>query len=368
MDDYTYLITTIGAQDINISLYDLYVNNIYANGNITILGNILNVTTYNVNVTGDIHATGVISGNNSQWNRTGTSVILSHKNDNVGIGTSNPTQKTEIVNIDTSNALKIDQNADSGSSTSTGGALLIENTGNVGAGLVIYSNIGATASGRLLNIRADNSAFDQAGLHIDYDGNANALEVVHNGQDSSAQAFNVVSYNTQDSAFTITSYATGKGAQKMVHVGNSTTTSASAISIDLQNDGTSNTSAQGIYLDATEGKTTGDLLTLRNFGDYVLNVNATGGMGVNMHNPTQVLDVNGSTKIRENAYITGNVGIGTTSPNNKLDVVGSMNVTDNLIVSNVTNQYNPNTGVYFCSDGGMVIGNYTDAEANGDGC
>ena len=37
------------------------------------------------------------SGNNSQWNRSGTDVILSNTDDNVGIGTTTPTSKLHVI-------------------------------------------------------------------------------------------------------------------------------------------------------------------------------------------------------------------------------------------------------------------------------
>jgi hyaluronoglucosaminidase len=127
---------------------------------------------------------------------------------------------------------------------------------------VIYSNLGATANGRLLNIRADNAAFDQAALHIDYDGTANALEIVHSGSDASAQAFNVVSTNTLDSAFTVTSSVAAKTCAKIVHIGDAATTAASGLAVDLTGE---DTACQGLYVDSTAvSGTTGKLLRLRN--------------------------------------------------------------------------------------------------------
>jgi len=105
--------------------------------------------------------------------------------------TTNNNKAALITNTGTGNALKIDQNGNTSVSTSVGGALLLDNTDNTGAGMIIYSDQGSGASGRLLNIRADNAAFDEAALHVDYDGVANAVEIVHNSSTEDSVALTV---------------------------------------------------------------------------------------------------------------------------------------------------------------------------------
>ena len=80
-------------------------------------------------------------------------------------------------------------------STSTGGVVNIDNTASTGAGQVIYSNAGADAAGRLLNVRADNAQFPAAAVHVDYNGAGNAVEIVNSGTGSPSVALNVVSSN-----------------------------------------------------------------------------------------------------------------------------------------------------------------------------
>lgn len=156
----------------------------------------------------------------------------------------------------------LQQDGNVGNSTSVGGAFLLDNTDNNGAGLIIYSNIGSEANGRLLNIRADNTGFDQAVVHIDNDGTANTLEITNNSTDSSAQALNVVSNNPNDTTLGINGVETSKGTLKIVHNVAGGDSSASGISIDLQGTGTE---AQGIYVDSTATTgTIGNLLRLRN--------------------------------------------------------------------------------------------------------
>lgn len=230
---------------------------------------------------------------------------------------------SETIFHENGEQLIISQDGNVSNSTSVGGAILLDNTDNNGAGLIIYSNIGTPANGRLLNIRADNNGYDQAVVHIDNDGTANALEVVQSGQDSTAQAFNVVSTNYQDSAFTVTSNATGKGVAKIVHDGNSLTPNASGISIDLQGNGTA---AQGLYVDSTATSgTTGDLLRLRNrsIDQFVVDKNG---------NASSIADINGFRLcIQDDCRTTWPTGGGSTDGNGSiLGTTNQVSVTNGL--------------------------------------
>lgn len=179
----------------------------------------------------------------------------------------------------------ISQDGNVGNSTSVGGAFLLDNTDNNGAAMIIYSNAGSEANGRLLNIRADNTGFDQAVVHIDNDGTANTLEIVNNSTDSSSQSLNVVSNNPNDTTLGINGVETSKGTLKIVHnVAGGGDSSASGISIDLQGEGTQ---SQGIYVDSTSASgTRGDLLRLRNRSIDQFTIDANG-------NTTSISDING---------------------------------------------------------------------------
>ena len=150
-------------------------------------------------------------------------------------------------------------------STSGGGALLLNNGTNTGAGLVVYSNAGASATGRLVNIRADNAAFTQPALHVDYDGVGPGVEILHNGTGSDANALNVLSTNQNDTAVGIHGSEISKGTVKIVHnYPGSADPNASALSLRANGAGTQ---AQGIFFDAEDGGTTGNLMKFRNAGD-----------------------------------------------------------------------------------------------------
>ena len=176
-------------------------------------------------------------------------------------------------------------------STSTGGVVNIDNSASTGAGQVIYSNAGADAAGRLLNVRADNTRFPAAAVHVDYSGAGNAVEIVNSGTGSPSVALNVVSSNPNDTTLGISGQELGRGTVKVTHTGTGDDANASALSLRLNGTGTA---AQGIFLDATSG-TTGKLLNLRNAGDSKIvatsdgKLLATGGLGVGNSAPATAI-------------------------------------------------------------------------------
>ncbi|MFB7114051.1 hypothetical protein [Streptomyces sp. NPDC056291] len=95
-----------------------------------------------------------------------------------------------------------------------------------------------------------------------------AVTIYQAGTSGAGVALNVVSAKPTDSAMYLSGVETARGTLKIAHGngGASATAdaSAAAISVDLQWNGKAGTAAQGIYLTATEGPTTGRLVTLRN--------------------------------------------------------------------------------------------------------
>lgn len=86
-----------------------------------------------------------------------------------------------LVNTTADNTISVDQNGNVGTNVSTDGAVHIENTGNTGIGLGVYTNIGATADAPLVSIKSDNAAFDQNVVEIYSDGASPALFIDQNG-------------------------------------------------------------------------------------------------------------------------------------------------------------------------------------------
>lgn len=148
-------------------------------------------------------------------------------------------------------------------STSGGGALLVNNGTNTGSGMVVYTNAGAS-NGRLVNIRSDNPAFNQPALHVDYEGTGTGTEILHSGTGTASNALNITSTNTDDSAVGINGSEITRGTVKIVHnYPGVADPNASALSLRANGVGTA---SQGIFFDAEDGGTTGNLMKMRNAG------------------------------------------------------------------------------------------------------
>jgi hypothetical protein len=169
----------------------------------------------------------------------------------------------------------VPQGVTSGSPTG-GGTLLVNQGSNPGSGLNVYSTAGAGALGRLVNVTASNAAYDRSAMHIDYAGTSNAAEISSTGSGTTGNALNVVSTNNNDSAVGVNGAEISRGTVKIVHnYPGQTDANSSALSLRANGAGTA---AQGIFFDAEDGGTTGNLLKFRNAGVDRLIVNPTGSL------------------------------------------------------------------------------------------
>lgn len=176
----------------------------------------------------------------------------------LGVGGSSQLQ------VDNNGRLTLAYVGDSGFLSSSGGAIFLNQTNNLGTGIGIYSNAGASALGNMINVKVDNPAFTQAAFYMNYDGQSNAVEIVSNSTSSASNALAVTGNNINDSTVGIIGYELGRGTVKITHnrPGTGNDQNASGLSIDLKGVGTR---AQGVYVDSTEtGGTLGNLLRLRN--------------------------------------------------------------------------------------------------------
>ncbi|MET9150056.1 hypothetical protein ABZX82_02055 [Streptomyces griseoflavus] len=101
-------------------------------------------------------------------------------------------------------------------------------------------------------------------------------------------ALNVVSDNPQGSAFQLSGKETGLGTAKISHLNPgpdpNSDAGGAALSLDLKRNGMGGTAAQGIFVTATEGATTGNLIVLRNNGrdDFVVKGSGRAGVGMDI--------------------------------------------------------------------------------------
>ena len=132
--------------------------------------------------------------------------------------TTNNHEAVHITSTAANNALQVEMNADAGNSESAGGALHIDNTGNVGIGLNVYSNIGATADGDLVNLFATNTAFDESVLRIKNDGTSYAILASQTATSGgTVEAFSFNSDNVDNTTMGIGGDQDDKGTIKITH-------------------------------------------------------------------------------------------------------------------------------------------------------
>ena len=175
----------------------------------------------------------------------------------------------EIVPPPSAAALRLAPSGNVPQSAVTGGALQLDNSGSTGAGVVLYSNRGADAVGRLLVINQMNPANPQHAVRIQNVGTASTVSVFHDpaggAGDPNSEAVDIVSTNAQDTALGVRGREAGKGTVKITHAKPDVSdANASALSIALEGAGTA---CQGIFIGNDAGNpTTGDLLHIRNGG------------------------------------------------------------------------------------------------------
>jgi hypothetical protein len=182
-----------------------------------------------------------------------------------------------LTNAGTANALKINQNGNASASTSAGGALNVTNTNSTGAGIVVYSNRGADAAGRLVVIRSDNVLNPQQALYVENSGSGHTMLINHKSTGSNANALVLTSTNENDTTLGITGVELGKGTIKASHnkpPSGGNDANASALSLRCNGSGTA---AQGIFFDSEQaGGTTGKLQNFRQNGIEFWVVTAAG--------------------------------------------------------------------------------------------
>jgi len=176
-----------------------------------------------------------------------------------------------IINEHNGAALKIIQQGDASASTSVGGAINLDNTLNKGAGMILYTN-SPYALGNLVGLRSDNPSFNKNLLHINYEGVADSISILHKGTGRNSNALTVSSLNDEASTVGISGVEKDRGTVKVTHTGSGDDASAAVLSLALVGDGTA---AQGVFL---KGETTGKLIHLINNDEQQFIVTAEGDL------------------------------------------------------------------------------------------
>ena len=102
-----------------------------------------------------------------------------------------------IVGVGSDAALQVIAQGNTPSSTSAGGTVNVDNSGNTGAGLVVFS-AQPTPSGRLLVARASSSTFNQTVAYFENAGTGHAVHANNTAAtpNSTGSALNVTSTNS----------------------------------------------------------------------------------------------------------------------------------------------------------------------------
>ncbi|MBW4421181.1 MAG: hypothetical protein KME13_18430 [Myxacorys californica WJT36-NPBG1] len=148
------------------------------------------------------------------------------------------------------------------------------------------------ATGNLLTARKTN---------IVYSGNTSGdhtlAAICTTGSGDNVSAFNAVSGNPDFSAVQFTGQEYSHGTLKIAHekpVGaDNNDAGSSALSIDLKSKSNGQTAAQGIFLNTSDGTTSGNYLTVRSNGTQLCHLTGNGrwGFGIGFSTPTAKMDV-----------------------------------------------------------------------------
>ena len=205
-------------------------------------GKLGQASTVSINDNGGISSTIALAGN--------TVALTLVQND-----TTNNPKAVSLTNAGTGNTVFIDANGDTGSTASTSGALIIENTGNAGFGLNVYSNH-ATFAQSLAFMKLDNAGATGNLLRLDNDGTGHAVLI------------------NQNSA---TSVSTSVGGAVLL---TNTLNDGSGLVI-YSNNGTNTAGANLLAVRADNTAFTGAVMAISNDGTgAALSINGTGGTGV----------------------------------------------------------------------------------------
>ncbi len=201
------------------------------------------------------------------------------------------TNNLVALNIESSvdaNVVNIIVNGNVGNSETSDGAIFIENTGNNGFGLNVYSNRGAS-NAPLVNIRTDDGGFDQYVLNIRNDGISSALHVIQAGDLANNQVgirFEVVTAldNAGNRGFQIyTNAPTAASTTPFVEVVQDNASAANT-AVKIINDGTGaglwlenngTPASSALKIDGSAGTTTEDPTTDAPLGWLQVNIDNT---------------------------------------------------------------------------------------------
>lgn len=337
--------TTISTEltfvgDYCIQGQDCILNDLFLTGNFSFVGDLINVTILNQNITGQLSIDGSLNINDNLTVDTDT-LLVDSTNDRVGIGTANPEKKLEIVG---SGQTIISVN-DSSNKISTH---LISGTE--------YGFVGTQSSHdfRMITGGTTKMTIDTSGRvligttsSVDVNGAELFMQLVSTTNNAAGALFMGLGTANSD-----TGYLTLGKDRATTYGGHTAVVDGNRLgSIDFDgSDGTNYKAFARIegYVDGDVGSEDAPgrlrfLTTPDGDGspDERMRITNQGLIGINTTSPAQTLTVQGTLNVTAdgtegpNLFVAsdGNVGIGTTAPNDALEVVGNVRVSGSLNAS-----------------------------------
>lgn len=126
---------------------------------------------------------------------------------------------------------------------------------------------GGTMTGPLTTQSVNTNSLVRSAFLKTTSSTEHAATVYQAGTSGTGVALNIISDNPQNSAVFVTGHESARGSIKVAHLnpgpGVADDANAAALSVDLQYNGMLGTAAQGLFITATEGPTTGNMINVR---------------------------------------------------------------------------------------------------------
>lgn len=252
-------------------------------------GEAFNVVSGNIGVNKTNPATilDIVGNTNIRTIDTSNLVPLTILQDDV----TNNGKALSVTNTGTGNAVYVKPNGNTGTNTTSSGALMIDNSSNTGIGLSIFTNNSGTAAAPVVSLNSSNSGFNQKTLSIAHVGTADYAQYITAGKyalgidvDSGATTTGAgvveIATNQNLSAIKITDNGVGTPATLDVAKAGSNGASITGIKLSVANASSGGAIALNVTSPtATSGTVTGVKIAAPSGGsaNYALNLSDTGG-------------------------------------------------------------------------------------------
>ena len=279
---------------------------------------------------------------------------------NIGVGTTSPTNKLEVIGKIKTNDLQITTGATSGFilQTDASGNASWVTPSSLGIGSNLYNSDGTVTGSRTVTMGANDINFASSTGNLIFNPSASGNMGI--GTTTPTNKLEIIGNTKTDNLYVTSNIGIGINNPTMtLMIRNNVTTPNSNIAslgnaisdpsfaLDVRKGNTSDVMVQlGLqYAGSTpnssirfhRGASSNDgFMSFTTNADVErMRINASGNVGIGTSTPTNKLDVIGNTKT-DNLYVTSNIGIGTTTPANRLEVIGNASISGNVGIGTVT--------------------------------